>query len=82
MMLAVPLIMIILSGAGSGAAMTVQNFIVSPDEINKEYPYLQNNITYTQYAYDLQDIVTKEFAASNTLTKTSLTTWVHFQYPH
>ena len=49
--------------------MTVQNFIVSPDEINKEYPYLQNNITYTQYAYDLQDIVTKEFAASNTLTK-------------
>ncbi|MDI9493033.1 MAG: UPF0182 family protein [Bacillota bacterium] len=69
MMLAVPLIMIILSIAGSGAAMTVQNFIVSPDEINKEYPYLQNNITYTQYAYDLQDIVTKEFAASNTLTK-------------
>ena len=42
MMLAVPLIMIILSIAGSGAAMTVQNFIVSPDEINKEYPYMQN----------------------------------------
>jgi uncharacterized membrane protein (UPF0182 family) len=69
MMLAVPLIMIILSAAGSGAAIMVQNFIVSPDEINKEYPYLQNNITYTQYAYDLQDIVTKEFAASNMLTK-------------
>lgn len=67
--LAVPLIMIILSVAGSGAAIMVQNFIVSPDEINKEYPYLQNNITYTQHAYDLQDIVTKEFAASNRLTK-------------
>ena len=69
MMLAVPLIMIILSVAGSGAAIMVQNLIVSPDEINKESPYLQKNITYTQHAYDLQDISIKEFAASNTLTK-------------
>ncbi|NLT47030.1 MAG: UPF0182 family protein, partial [Clostridiales bacterium] len=69
MMLSVPLIMIILSVAGSGAAIMVQNLIVSPDEINKESPYLQNNITYTQYAYDLQDISIREFAASNTLTK-------------
>ena len=67
--LAVPLIMIILSVAGTGAAVLVQNLIVSPDEISKESPYLQNNITYTQYAYDLQDIQIKEFAASNTLTK-------------
>ncbi len=69
MMLGVPLIMIILSVAGTGAAVMVQNLIVSPDEINKESPFLQNNITYTQYAYDLQDISIKEFAASNTLTK-------------
>ncbi|GAB1476380.1 UPF0182 family protein [Bacillota bacterium] len=69
MMLATPLIMILLSAAGTGAAIFVQNLIVSPDEINKESPYLQNNITYTQYAYGLQDITVKEFAASNTLTK-------------
>jgi uncharacterized protein len=35
----------------------------------KSLPYLQNNITYTQYAYDLQNIKVREFAASNTLTK-------------
>lgn len=69
MMLATPLIMILLSVAGTGAALFVQNIIVSPDEINKESPYLQNNITYTQYAYGLEDISVKEFAASNTLTK-------------
>jgi uncharacterized protein len=34
--LAVPLIMIILSVAGSGAGLLVQNLIVTPDEINKE----------------------------------------------
>lgn len=69
MMLATPLIMILLSVAGTGAALFVQNIIVSPDEINKESPYLQNNITYTQHAYGLADISIKEFAASNTLTK-------------
>lgn len=69
MMLATPLIMIILSVAGTGMALFVQNIFVSPDEINKESPYLQNNISYTQYAYNLQNISITEFEASNTLTK-------------
>ena len=67
--LAVPLLMIVVSVAGSGASYAVQNLIVSPDEISKESPYLENNIKYTQYAYDLQDIDIETFAASNTLTK-------------
>ena len=67
--IAVPLLMIVISVAGTGAAYAVQNLIVSPDEISKESPYLENNIKYTQYAYDLQDIDIKTFAASNTLTK-------------
>ncbi|MGI6727138.1 MAG: UPF0182 family protein [Anaerovoracaceae bacterium] len=67
--LAVPLIMIVVSVAGTGASVLVQSLIVLPDEISKESPYLKNNITFTQHAYDLQDIQVKEFAASNTLTK-------------
>ncbi|MDD4583462.1 MAG: UPF0182 family protein [Eubacteriales bacterium] len=67
--LAVPLLMIVISVAGTGTALLVQNLIVSPDEISKESPYLKNNIAFTQYAYDLQDIQIKSFAASNTLTK-------------
>ncbi len=67
--LTIPLIMIIVSVIGTGAANVVQNLIVSPDEIRKEYSYLENNIKYTQYAYNLHEITEKEFSASNTLTK-------------
>lgn len=69
MVFAVPIIMIILGAAGTGAAMLTQNLIVSPDEINKESKYLKNNITFTQYAYDLQDVTIKNFPANNDLTK-------------
>lgn len=67
--LMVPVIMILIGAAGGGAAMLVQNLIVSPDEINKESQYLENNIHFTQMAYDLQSVNVKAFAASNNLTK-------------
>jgi len=69
MVFAVPIVMIILGAVGTGAALLVQNLIVSPDEINKESPYLKNNITFTQYAYDLQDVTVKNFPATNDLTQ-------------
>ncbi|QHI72363.1 UPF0182 family membrane protein [Aminipila terrae] len=67
--LTVPVIMIAIGLVGVGATVLVQNLIVSPDEINKESPYLKNNIKYTQAAYDLQNVTIKPFAASNTLSK-------------
>ena len=48
--------------------MLIQNFIVSPDELNKEKEYLERNIEFTQYAYQLEDVTTTSFAADNTLT--------------
>ncbi len=66
--LTVPVIMIIIGLIGNGGALLVQNFIVSPDELQKETPYLLNNIEYTQYAYGLDDVNIKSFAADNTLT--------------
>ena len=66
--LTVPVIMIIVGLIGNGGALLVQNFIVSPDELQKETPYLLNNIEYTQYAYGLDDVNIKSFAADNTLT--------------
>jgi uncharacterized membrane protein (UPF0182 family) len=56
--------MIIVGVVGMGAGMLVQNFVVSPDEINKESKYLERNIEYTQYAYDLNEVDTKPFAAN------------------
>lgn len=66
--LSVPLIMVIVGLVGNGAAVLVQNFVVSPDEINKESTYLERSIAFTQSAYDLDNVNTKEFSASNTLT--------------
>ena len=66
--LTVPVIMILVGLIGNGGALLVQNFIVSPDELQKETPYLLNNIEYTQYAYGLDDVDIKSFAADNTLT--------------
>ena len=66
--LTVPVVMIVVGLVGTGAGMLVQNFIVSPDELSKEAPYLEINIEYTQYAYELDDVSTKAFAADNTLT--------------
>ena len=67
-LLTVPVIMIVIGLAGSGAGYLVQNFIVSPDEINKESKYLEKNIEYTQYAYQLDDVDVKSFAADHKLT--------------
>ena len=64
----VPVLMIVVGLVGTGAGMLIQNFVVSPDEINKENKYLEHNIEYTRYAYDLNDVSVKPFAAKNDLT--------------
>ena len=64
----VPAIMICIGLIGTGAGLLVQNFIVSPDEINKESKYLERNIEYTQYAYGLDGVDMKPFKASEKLT--------------
>ncbi len=71
-LLTIPVLMILVGLLGTGASAVVQNFIVSPDELQKETPYLLNNIEYTQYAYDLEDVAIKSFAADNTLTAQSI----------
>lgn len=68
----VPIIMIGVSIAGGLVSMLVQNLIVTPDEINKEYAYLENNIEFTRYAYDLQGIEVREFPADNNLTSADI----------
>lgn len=66
--LTIPVVMIAVGVLGVGASYLVQNFIVSPDEINKEEKYLERNIEYTQYAYQLEDVSVKSFAADDKLT--------------
>lgn len=63
----IPIIMVVVFFAGHGVAVLVQNFIVSPDEINKESRYLKRNIEFTQHAYGLDDVTKKYFPAKNNL---------------
>ena len=71
-LLAVPVLMIAVGLVGSGAEFLVQKFVVEPDELGKESQYLERNIEYTQYAYQLDDVSIRDFAADNTLTASDI----------
>ena len=65
----VPAVMLIVSLLGTGAHALVQNFIVEPDELNKERKYIERNIKYTRLAYDLDDVKIADFVPESDLTK-------------
>ncbi|HBC92359.1 MAG TPA: UPF0182 family protein [Pelotomaculum sp.] len=46
----------------------VQKFVVQPNEIAMESPYLQRNIQYTRMAYNLDAVEKKDFPAGRILT--------------
>ena len=69
---AVPVLMVVVSLAGAGVGMLIQQLVVAPDEINKENPYLGNNIEYTQAAYGLQNVDIKQFPDNNDLTSADI----------
>ncbi len=50
----------------------VQVLKVSPNEINLEKPYIENNIKFTKMAYGLADVEEKDFAADMKLTSAML----------
>ncbi|MBQ3370791.1 MAG: UPF0182 family protein [Mogibacterium sp.] len=66
-LLKMPVIMVLVFALGFGAASLVQSLIVSPDEINKESKYLQNNIEYTRHAYGIDDVRVANFSADDSL---------------
>ncbi|MBD3273994.1 MAG: UPF0182 family protein [Candidatus Marinimicrobia bacterium] len=44
-----------------------QQFVVEPNELEKERPYIKNNIEYTRIAYGLSDVERRSFPAQGTL---------------
>lgn len=60
---------LLLSFLGGGLIPgVVQSYFVAPNEMVKEKPFIERNITYTREAYNLADIQTTPFKVSNTLT--------------
>ncbi|MBW1987347.1 MAG: UPF0182 family protein [Deltaproteobacteria bacterium] len=50
----------------------LQNFLVKPNELLKENPYIQHNIKYTRLAYGLDQIQEVSYPARDTLTSADL----------
>jgi uncharacterized protein len=49
-----------------------QNFVVEPNELTIERPYIENNITFTRQAYNLTNVIAEPFPAENHLDRTLL----------
>lgn len=64
-----PLLLVVAMVVSGVIAGVVQNVIVAPNEIVKEEQYLQNNINYTNYAYNLDKVQEKEFPVNQNLTR-------------
>ncbi|WP_461180994.1 UPF0182 family membrane protein [Virgibacillus kimchii] len=58
---------VILLIAAQGASVAVQQFMVSPNEISREEPYLQHNLDFTRAAYDLDKITEEQHPAELSL---------------
>ena len=53
---------------GQGASAIVQNYLVEPNEFQREQPYLEHNLNYTRQAYELENIdVTEHPGNQNSL---------------
>ncbi|MBC8500238.1 MAG: UPF0182 family protein [Nanoarchaeota archaeon] len=50
----------------------MQSLKVSPNEINLEKPYIENNIEFTKLAYGLSDVEEKDFNVEQTITPETL----------
>lgn len=49
-----------------------QSFIVEPNELDKEAPFIENNITFTRQAYGLADVQKEDFVIEDTLSNDDL----------
>ncbi|HHP7232897.1 MAG TPA: UPF0182 family protein [Xenococcaceae cyanobacterium] len=50
-----------------------QRFIVEPNELDKELPYIKHNLEFTRQAYDLAEINAKDYDVTAQLTREVLT---------
>lgn len=67
-----PVLLVVVVIAGGIIQMGYESLIVIPNQFTKEEKYINNNIQYTQKAYDLTDVETKEFSATETITATGV----------
>ncbi|NMC56349.1 MAG: UPF0182 family protein, partial [Eubacteriaceae bacterium] len=60
-LIAIPVLLIAVGVLGNVAAFIVENYIVQPNQYNKELTYMQYNIDFTRKAYNIENVTVKEF---------------------
>jgi uncharacterized membrane protein (UPF0182 family) len=65
-------LLVLLTIVGNVAGSVTQSLVVEPDEFNKERPYLEHEINYTNTAFDLERIQESTFDVSPNLTRAQL----------
>lgn len=68
-----PVAVLVASVLGSVYPAMVQQFIVKPDELARERPYIEMNIAATRQAFGLDKVGEQEFSARTDLTAADLT---------
>jgi uncharacterized protein len=63
------LLVLLMNIIGRGASGIVQRFIVAPNEVSKETPYIKWSIQNTRAAYNLDEIQEKHFTPTDNLTR-------------
>lgn len=63
-----PVLLVVVIIVGGISQGVYESLIVIPNQFTKEEKYLNNNIQYTQKAYDLADVEIKEFSANQEIT--------------
>lgn len=60
-------VLVITTVVGAGVEAGVQSFVVSPNELSKERPYIENSIKYTNLAYGMDKIEVRNFPVEQNL---------------
>ncbi len=68
----VPVLLIGVMIVGNVAGVAVQNYVVDPDEFNKEEPFIANEIQYTREAFALDRVEDEQFDVAENLTPEQL----------
>ncbi len=71
--IAIPVLLIAVGVLGNVAAFIVENYIVQPNQYNKELTYMQYNIDFTRKAYNIENVTVKEFNTTQDITAKTLT---------
>ena len=58
--------------AGNLYPALLQRYVVAPNELAMERPYIEHNITFTRYAFGLTDVKEYDFPATGSLTPEAL----------